>query len=129
VCSSDLDRIGPGEALHLGGQLTALLRGYYYEGFDLRNLTGPKVKSKGADEFFENNNNFSNFKIAYTDLHFINNKIDLSSWIKSTDLDFVVVMEYMKETHILRMARSFNNLFASGAANKIPRLIFDILLY
>ena len=47
------DRIGPGEALHLGGQLTALLRGYYYEGFDLRNLTGPKVKSKGADEFFE----------------------------------------------------------------------------
>ena len=46
------DRIGPGEALHLGGQLPALLRGYYFEGFDLRNLTGPKLKSKGTEEFF-----------------------------------------------------------------------------
>lgn len=28
------DRILPGEAVHLGGQLPALLRGYYFEGWD-----------------------------------------------------------------------------------------------
>jgi len=46
------DRIGPGEALHLGGQLPALLRGYYFEGFDMANLSNPKIKSKGTNEFF-----------------------------------------------------------------------------
>jgi hypothetical protein len=117
---------------YINGQNIILLgpapQGEEFKFLDIKNPIVCRRVGLGADEFFENNNNFSNFKIAYTDLHFINNKIDLSSWIKSTDLDFVVVMEYMKETHILRMARSFNNLFASGAANKIPRLIFDILL-
>jgi uncharacterized protein (DUF2267 family) len=46
------DRIGPGEALHLGGQLPALLRGYYFEGYDLRNLQGPILKSKTSQAFF-----------------------------------------------------------------------------
>ncbi len=82
----------------------------------------------GADEFYEENNNFANFKIAYTELYFIENKNDLSSWIYSSGLDFVVVNQPIKNMQNLRMARSFNNLFPSGAANKMPLAIYDILL-
>ena len=46
------DRVGPGEAFHLGGQLTALLRGYYFEGYDISNSLRPKSSSKGVNEFF-----------------------------------------------------------------------------
>jgi uncharacterized protein (DUF2267 family) len=46
------DRIEPGEALHLGGQLPALLRGYYFEGFDITNIKQPKSSCKGINEFF-----------------------------------------------------------------------------
>lgn len=46
------DRIEPGEALHLGGQLPALLRGYYFEGFDMANIRKPKSMCKGLNEFY-----------------------------------------------------------------------------
>ena len=45
------DRIEPGEALHLGGQLPALLRGYFFEGFDMANIKRPKSSCKGVNEF------------------------------------------------------------------------------
>lgn len=45
------DRIQPGEALHLGGQLPALLRGFYFEGYDLSNVSRPKSSCKGVNEF------------------------------------------------------------------------------
>jgi hypothetical protein len=82
----------------------------------------------GADYFYEKNNNFSNFKIAYTDPYFIENKNDLSSWIYSLGLDFIVSNQNIKDTQIFRTARGFNNLFSSGAANKMPLAIYDILL-
>lgn len=82
----------------------------------------------GADDFYEKNNNFSNFKIAYTDPYFIENKNELNSWIYSSGLDFIVSNQNIKDTQILRTARSFNNLFSSGAANKMPLAIYDILL-
>lgn len=44
------DRIGPGEAVHLGGQLPALLRGFYYEGWD---FTHRPDRSKTQEEFLE----------------------------------------------------------------------------
>jgi hypothetical protein len=81
----------------------------------------------GADNFNEARNNFSNFKIAYTDLLFVKNKNNLSSWIHLTGLDYVVVVEDVMKTHTLRTARSFNNLFSSGATNKMPLAIYDIL--
>lgn len=44
------DRIEIGEAVHLGGQLPALLRGFYYEGWDLTHRTD---RSKTQEEFLE----------------------------------------------------------------------------
>ncbi len=46
------DRIEPGEAFHLGGQLPALLRGYYFEGFDMAQVKRPKSSCKGVNEFY-----------------------------------------------------------------------------
>lgn len=45
------DRIGPGEAFHLAGQLPALLRGYFFEGFDLSMIRGKQATSRGVNEF------------------------------------------------------------------------------
>ena len=45
------DRIGPGEAFHLAGQLPALLRGFFLEGYDLSNIRGKQSSSKGVNEF------------------------------------------------------------------------------
>jgi uncharacterized protein (DUF2267 family) len=42
------DRVEPGEAVHLAGQLPALLRGFYFEGW---NYTGTQAKSRTVDEF------------------------------------------------------------------------------
>ena len=45
------DRIGPGEVFHLAGQLPALLRGYFFEGYDLSKIRGKQSYSKGVNEF------------------------------------------------------------------------------
>jgi uncharacterized protein (DUF2267 family) len=42
------DRIEPGEAVHLGSQIPALLRGFYFEGWD---FTGHQTKSRKINEF------------------------------------------------------------------------------
>ena len=42
------DRIEPGEAVHLGGQLPALLRGFYFEGWD---YPGRQKKSRKTEDF------------------------------------------------------------------------------
>jgi len=44
------DRLQIGEAVHLGGQLPALLRGFYYESWDHTHHTD---KSRNADQFLE----------------------------------------------------------------------------
>lgn len=44
------DRIEVGEAIHLGGQLPALLRGFYYEGWDLSHRPD---RTKTQEEFLE----------------------------------------------------------------------------
>ena len=44
------DRVEPGEAVHLGGQLPALLRGFYFEGWD---FTGKQKKSRNVTEFLK----------------------------------------------------------------------------
>lgn len=46
------DRLEPGEMFHLGGQLPALLRGYYYEGLDYGSLINNRIKVKGINEFY-----------------------------------------------------------------------------
>ncbi len=45
------DRIGPGESFHLAGQLPALLRGYFFEGFNLTHVQSQKSSSRGVNEF------------------------------------------------------------------------------
>ena len=45
------DRIGPGEAFHLAGQLPALLRGYFFEGFDLANVQKVQGASRDVNQF------------------------------------------------------------------------------
>ena len=45
------DRIGPGEAFHLGGQLPALLRGYFFEGYDMTNVKKVQGTSRGVNQF------------------------------------------------------------------------------
>lgn len=47
------DRVTPGEAFHLGGQLPALLRGYFFEGFDLSNVERSKSSSKSIEGFLQ----------------------------------------------------------------------------
>lgn len=42
------DRVEPGEAVHLGSQLPALLRGFYFEGWD---FTGKQKKSRNVTDF------------------------------------------------------------------------------
>lgn len=42
------DRIGKTEAIHLGSQLSPLLRGFYYEGWD---MTHDLSRAKNVDEF------------------------------------------------------------------------------
>lgn len=42
------DRIGKSEAIHLGSQLSPILRGYYYEGWELNNTLS---RSKSTDDF------------------------------------------------------------------------------
>ncbi len=42
------DRIETGEAIHLGSQLPALLRGFYFEGW---NFTGKPIKDRTVDAF------------------------------------------------------------------------------
>lgn len=42
------DRVEPGEAIHLGSQLPALLRGFYFEGWD---FTGVQSKSRRITDF------------------------------------------------------------------------------
>lgn len=42
------DRIEPGEAFHLGSQLPALLRGYYFEGWSMNHV---QSKSRRKDDF------------------------------------------------------------------------------
>jgi uncharacterized protein (DUF2267 family) len=42
------DRVEPGEAIHLGSQLPALLRGFYFEGWDFK---GQKSQSRKVEEF------------------------------------------------------------------------------
>lgn len=44
------DRIEIGEAVHLGGQLPALLRGFYYENW---NLTHKTDRSKSQEQFLD----------------------------------------------------------------------------
>ncbi|MFP5384828.1 MAG: DUF2267 domain-containing protein [Bacteriovoracia bacterium] len=45
------DRIDPHEAMHLGAQLPALLRGFYIEGYDFSQMDRPKSLSKDVSEF------------------------------------------------------------------------------
>jgi len=42
------DRVEPGEAIHLGSQLPALLRGFYFEGWD---FSGEQSKSRKINQF------------------------------------------------------------------------------
>jgi uncharacterized protein (DUF2267 family) len=44
------DRVEPGEAIHLASQLPALLRGFYFEGWD---LSGEQKKSRKKEEFLK----------------------------------------------------------------------------
>jgi uncharacterized protein (DUF2267 family) len=51
------DRLGPGEAVHLGGQLPALLRGFYFEGWD---YTVKQKKARTTSEFLQEISNHLN---------------------------------------------------------------------
>jgi hypothetical protein len=82
----------------------------------------------GADQFTQESPNFSNFKVAYSDNFYIENKENLNSWIDSSGIDFLVINRTVENDPRIRTARNFNNLFASGAANKMPLAIYDILL-
>lgn len=42
------DRIVPEEAMHLGSQLPALIRGFYYDGWDFKR----KSKDRSVDQFY-----------------------------------------------------------------------------
>lgn len=44
------DRVEPHEAVHLGSQLPALLRGFYFEGWK---MTAPQSRSRKSEEFLE----------------------------------------------------------------------------
>ena len=82
----------------------------------------------GADQFTHESPNFSNFKVAYSDNFYIENKKNMNSWIDSSGIDFLVINRAVKDEPRIRTARNFNNLFATGAANKMPLAIYDILL-
>jgi uncharacterized protein (DUF2267 family) len=45
------DRLTQGEVVHLGSQLPALIRGFYFEGWSYNEREDPKSDVKTADEF------------------------------------------------------------------------------
>lgn len=51
------DRIEPGEAIHLGSQLPALLRGFYFEGWD---FSAQQKKSRKIEDFLNEVRNHLN---------------------------------------------------------------------
>ena len=45
------DRVTPGESMHLAGQLPALLRGFYFEGYDFSKTQAPVSQAKDVFDF------------------------------------------------------------------------------
>jgi hypothetical protein len=83
----------------------------------------------GADEFKYSYKGNIKRKIAYSDNNYLQNKLDIKKWMEKEEIAFLVNNQNTNLDEIdVRSARTFNELYVSGSANKMQIAIYDLLL-